>query len=69
MQKLAGAWNGYGVAAGFLDGPEARLAVEFYKSVFNGRSTVEPESAALRNANVTLTDHSLGSGWQSQEKE
>jgi uncharacterized membrane protein YeaQ/YmgE (transglycosylase-associated protein family) len=57
--KLWDLWNGYGLAVGSPYSLESRLAVEFFKSVVKGSSDSEPTSTMLRNANVTLTGHSL----------
>jgi hypothetical protein len=46
-------YNGYGVGAGSPFGPQAQLAVDFYKAV----AGTDP-----RTANVSLTGHSLGGG-------
>lgn len=51
------ATNGYGVALGFIDGPQASLAIEFYRAVAG-----EDNAANLNLANITLTGHSLGGG-------
>jgi serralysin len=50
--------NGYGLAVGAPYGPQANLAIDFYKDVAG--SNLTPEQ--LRAANVTLTGHSLGGG-------
>lgn len=47
-------WNGWGIGAGSPDGPQAEMAIEFYKTV-SGVS-----GAALENSGVVLTGQSLG---------
>jgi hypothetical protein len=51
-------WNGYGIALGYPDGPQARLAIKFYQAVADSLPGVNN----LRNADITLTGHSLGAG-------
>ena len=49
--------NGYGVAAGYPNGPQAKLAIEFYRQVAGG--DVNPET---RTTSISVTGHSLGAG-------
>jgi Ca2+-binding RTX toxin-like protein len=62
QEYISDAINGYGVALASPYGDQARLAVEFFQNVVKGDSTTDPDSAALRGANVVLTGHSLGGG-------
>ena len=50
--------NGYGVALGYPNGPQAKLAIEFYKAVA-GSGGIDP---ATRTSNISVTGHSLGAG-------
>ncbi len=50
--------NGFGVAFGVPNGPQATLAIEFYRAVAGSSGHAQ----SLNLANITLTLHSLGSG-------
>ncbi len=47
-------WNGYGVAAGFPLGEQARLAVEFYQSVTETGNSDPREGSAILRITVTV---------------
>ena len=56
-------WNGYGVAAGFPTGEQARLAAEFYQAVTGTQNSSPLEGTDL------LVGHSLGGGTTSMHRE
>lgn len=47
--------NGYGVGAGYSQGPQARMAFEFYQNVM-------VNTGSPKDSNISLTGHSLGGG-------
>ena len=57
--------NGYGIGLGVPGGPQAKLAVEFYKQVLAGRLGTTAEALTgeqMRDSGIIVTGHSLGAG-------